>query len=220
MEERIDLSLRGGSRLRHGRLKTVFVFSTRYVDVLVVPWIFELDVLYVYFLARIVSLCLPMALAILGNKVEPVLSSLARTPEQTPFRAAAARVNLGYLMISGAMALFVISSASYLATMLEPEFREILIWLVIGQSAPVLFGATGLLMRIVDRGTFYDVLGGITAAMFLAGTFLLQTTDGADVALTFAVSQLTLAAVSALLLTQCGIWPGLTALFHKQIKLF
>ncbi|MEH6737243.1 MAG: hypothetical protein V7695_01695 [Sulfitobacter sp.] len=161
-----------------------------------------------------------MALAILGNKVEPVLSSLASTQEQTPFRAAAARVNLGYLMISGAMALFVISGGSYLATALEPEFREILIWLVIGQSAPVLFGATGLLMRIVDRGTFYDVLGGITATMFLAGIFLLRATDGVDVALTFAVSQLTLAAVSALLLTQCGIWPGLTALFHKQIKLF
>ena len=75
-------------------------------------------------------------------------------------------------------------------------------------------------MRIVDRGTFYDVLGGITAAMFRAGIFLLHATDGVDVALTFAVSQLTLAAVSALLLTQCGIWPGLTALFHKQIKLF
>jgi hypothetical protein len=220
MEERIDLSLREGEGLRRSGLKAVFVFSTRYVDVLVVPWIIEFEVLYVYFLARIASLCLPMALAILGNKVEPVLSSLASTQEQTPFRAAAARVNLGYLMISGAMALFVISGGSYLATALEPEFREILIWLVIGQSAPVLFGATGLLMRIVDRGTFYDVLGGITAAMFLAGIFLLHATDGVDVALTFAVSQLTLAAVSALLLTQCGIWPGLTALFHKQIKLF
>ena len=56
--------------------------------------------------------------------------------------------------------------------------------------------------------------------MFLVGIVLLGARDGIDVAQTFAVSQLTLAAVSALLLTQCGIWPGLTALFHNQIKLY
>ena len=219
MEEQIRLSLREAVRLRQRGLKPVFVFSTRYADVLVVPLILEFGALYIYYLARMASLFLPMMLAVLGYKVEPVLRSLAGTPEQTPFRAAAARVNLGYLMVSGAMALFLISCAPYLAKVLEPEFREILIWLVIGQSAPVLFGATGLLMKIVDRGTFYDVLGGITALMFLAGTVFLGARDGVDVAQTFAVSQLTLAAVSALLLTQCGIWPGLTALLHKQIKL-
>lgn len=220
MEKQIRLSLREVTRVRPRGLKPVFVFGTRYVDVLVVPWVLEFEALYIYFLARIASLCLPVILAVLGYKVEPVLRSLVGTQEQTPFRAAAARVNLGYLMVSGAMALFLISSAPYLAKMLEPEFREILVWLVIGQSAPVLFGATSLLMRVVERGTFYDVLGGITAVMFLAGTVLLDARDGIDVAQTFAVSQLTLAAVSALLLTQCGIWPGLTALFHKQIKLY
>lgn len=220
MEERIKLSLRGATRGQQRGLKTVFVFGTRYVDVLVVPWILEFDAMYVYFVARTVSLCLPIVLTLLGNKVEPTLILLARAHGLTPFQAAAARVNLGYLMVSGAMAIFMIRGTSYLATILAPEFREILIWLVIGQSAPVLFGATGLLMRIVDRGTFYDVLGAITAAMFLAGIILLNGVDGAVVAQTFAASQLTLAAISAILLTQCGIWPGLTALFHKQIKLF
>jgi hypothetical protein len=220
MEEQIRLSSREVVRFRQRVLKPVFVFSTRYADVLVVPWILKSETLYVYFIARMASLCLPMMLAVLGYKVEPVLRSLVGKPEQTSFRAAAARVNLGYLMISGAMALFLIICAPYLAKVIDPEAREILIWLVIGQSAPVLFGATGLLMKIVDRGTFYDVLGGITALMFLVGIVLLGARDGIDVAQTFAVSQLTLAAVSALLLTQCGIWPGLTALFHNQIKLY
>jgi len=40
------------------------------------------------------------------------------------------------------------------------------------------------------------------------------------VAQTFAVSQLTLSAVCAFILTRNGIWPGLTVLLHKEITLF
>ncbi len=56
--------------------------------------------------------------------------------------------------------------------------------------------------------------------LFLAGIWMLNPQDGVLIAQTFAAAQLAQAAICALLLTQCGIWPGLTALFYKEIKLF
>lgn len=99
------------------------------------------------------------------------------------------------------------------------EFKEVLVWLLLAQSTPILFGATPILMRAVGRETFYEVLLGISAAFFLAATLILNTHEGVSIAQIYATSQLTVAAASALLLTQYGIWPGLTALFHKRIKL-
>jgi hypothetical protein len=159
----------------------------------------------------------------MGRKLTPHLVQLARAEQQIPFRAAAARVNLSYMMVCGAVGLIVISLAPYLvqkAGEVDPVFSDVLLWLVVGQSAPVLFGATGLLMQAVERGAFYDVLIAITAGLFFAGLWLLNPADSILIAQTFAAAQLAQAAICALLLTQCGVWPGLTALFHKEIKLF
>ena len=153
----------------------------------------------------------------------PLLRALSRSSQQLPFQAAAARVNLGYLMICGAVSLAVVEVTPHVAKVFgeaDPALKSVLIWLIVGQSAPVFFGATGLLMRVVERGAFYALLRGITAGLFVVGSVIVERIDAVIVAQTFAASQLTLAATCALLLTQCGIWPGLTALFHKEIKLF
>ena len=126
-------------------------------------------------------------------------------------------------MICGAVSLLVLGCAPFIAGALgglNHAFDEIVIWLVVGQAAPVLFGATALLMHAVDRGAFYVVLQGMTATMFIGGVIVLDNTNAVVVAQTLAAAQLTQAALCALLLTQCGVWPGLTALFHKEIKLF
>lgn len=224
MGQRSGPSRRGLTRLRHSEWGGVFRLASRYADLAVVPWLLELPVLCAYLLARIASLGIPFALFILGRRAAPHLAELAIAPDQLRFQAAAARVNLGYLMVCGAVALFVMVSAPWAAKLLDlplATFDEILVWLVIGQSAPVLFGATALLMHAVERGAFYDLLLGLTAVLFLVGVLLVpDARDGELIALTLAAAQLTQAALCALLLTQSGVWPGLTALFHKEIKLF
>ena len=206
-----------------GGVATAFRLVTRYIDILFAPFILEAAMLIAYLVARGVSMCIPLTLGGLGRKAAPQMARLSQLPKQTLFQAAAARVNLGYLMVCGAVSLLVLASAPFLSQSfggLDSAFDEMLIWLVVGQAAPVLFGATALLMRAVDRGAFYDVLQGVTAAMFLGALAVFDGASGVMMAQTLAAAQLTLAALSALLLTQCGIWPGLTALFHKQIKLF
>lgn len=223
MEQHIRLSLRAVSGIRQGGFGPVFRLSSRFPDLLVVPWLLNADTLYTYLAARLLSLCLPFALNTLDRKVTPQLKMLAQAEGQTPFQSAAARINLGYLMICGAMALIVIAGGTRIAPTIgvsHPAWSEVLIWLVIGQSAPAIFGATGLLMRIVDRGVFHDLLLGLTAMLFLIGLATLDIEDVVIIAQTFAAAQLTLAAICALLLTQCGVWPGLTAVFHKEIKIF
>lgn len=201
----------------------LFRFTVCYVDLMVAPWLLGATAFHTYLAARIVSLAVPLALYPLGQRTLVHLVILAQPEPAAPFRAAAARVNLGYLMVSAATALFVLTLAPLIArgaAVPEAAFRDILIWLLIGQCAPVLFGATGVLMRVVERGAFYEVLRGMTACLFLGGIVMVGDTDGVLTAQTLATAQLTHAAICAMLLTQCGVWPGLTALLHKEIKLF
>lgn len=223
MDQLFRLSVRSGAWLRYKSSGAGFRLAIRYLDVPVVLWLLDAAFLSSYLLARLASLCIPLSLGPLARKAAPQLVSLARAEHQDPFRAAAARVNLGYMMVCGAVALIVISFAPYVmrrAGILDPALENTLIWLVLGQSAPVLFGATGLLMYAVERGAFCDLLLGITGIMFLAGLLALHPQDGLLVAQMFAAAQLAHAAICAVLLTQSGVWPGLTALFHTEIKLF
>ena len=223
MGRRIRLSWRRMPRIRAGEWDGLCRFVAQYVDLLIVPWLLEPAVVWIYFSARVASLCIPMTLSLLGSRVARQLSELAQAQEQCGFQSAAARVNLSYLMVCGAMALFVMVGAPNLAAMWgapKGAYSEILVWLVIGQSAPVLFGATSLLMHAVERGAFYNFLLVLTAVMFLAATVLSDVRDGVVVAQALVAAQMTLAGLSALLLTQCGVWPGVAALFHKKIRLF
>ncbi len=219
-------NLRAGSRdVANWQAGTgaVFRFASRYLDVLVVPWVLEAPVLLSYLCARAASLLIPFVLGLIGRKTAPRLSALCAVPSRSEFQAAAARVNLGYLMVCGAIALLVLYQAPLAAQRLGLNavvFEETLIWLVVGQSAPILFGATCLLMHAAGRAAFHDLLLGLTAAMFLIGISLQPQMDARMIAQTLAAAQLTQGALCAALLTQCGVWPGLTALLHKQIKLF
>lgn len=221
MEQLFKLPMRGAASFRDGLSGRTFWFIVRASDVLIVLWILDGGLLYAYLVARILSLIVPCSLSILEAKASPQLSILVSN--QSLFQAAAARINLGYLMVSGAVALLVLLMATRVAALLgiaEDSFREILIWLLIGQISPVLFGAARLLMQVMERHVFYDLITLVTAALFLAGVILMPTQNAVSVAQALAAAQLAQAGICALILTQSGVWPGLTALLHKEIKLF
>lgn len=223
MGQRIKLYVNGVLSARETNIARVFRFVMRFPDVLLAPWVLEVEILLTYFAARLASLGIPLGLSALGAQAAPQLADLAGSHQRAGFQAAAARVNLGYMMVCGALALLILAIAPYLAirfAALDPEFEALLIWFLVGQSAPVLFGATALLMHSVERGVFYDLLSCVTAVMFLCTVMFSGMFDGVLIAQTLAVAQLTHAGICAALLTQAGIWPGLTAVFHKEIKLF
>jgi hypothetical protein len=195
----------------------------KFADILIVPWVLEEPAVYGYIIARVATLLVPLILNLLERKVAPQLVSLIAEQIQLPFNAAAARINLGYLLVCGGTILLILNSGPYIASFLEisdPLFYEVLTWLLIGQAAPVLFGATNLFMHVLGRAAFYGIISGVTSLLFILCVLSTGAKDGVIVAQTFAAAQLTLAAICALLLTQSGVWPGLTALFQKKIRLF
>ena len=199
----------------------LFWGAMRASDVLIVVWILDGRLLYAYLLARALSVIVPCSLLLLEAKVSPRLATLVSN--QPLFQAAAARVNLGYLIISGSLALLVLLLApgvAGLAGVAGESLQEILVWMLIGQVSPILFGATRMLMQVMDRRVFYDLLTLVTTALFLIGVALMPDRSAVFIAQSLAAAQLAQSAVCALLLTQCGVWPGLTAMLHKEIKLF
>ncbi|WP_299562808.1 hypothetical protein [uncultured Sulfitobacter sp.] len=201
----------------------IFRSAARYCDFFVVPWLVDLRMLAIYAVARGSSLVIPFALMLLGRQAQRQLVLLVDAVPHSHFQAVAARTNLGCMMICAAMALMVFAVVPQLVNLLlasDKLFRDILLWLMIGQAAPVFFGATTLLMRVVDRGTFDDLLHGVVAVFYIACVGAVGESDAVSLAQTLAAAQLAQAAICAALLTQCGIWPGLTALLNKEIKLF
>lgn len=190
-------------------------------DVLIAVLMLDGRLLHAYLLARALSVLVPCSLLLLEAKVSPQLATLVS--DKPLFQAAAARVNLGYLIISGSLALLVLLLAPRVAGSAGIEgdsLQEILVWMLIGQVSPILFGATRMLMQVMDRRVFYDLLTLLTTALFMIGVALLPDRSAVFIAQSLAAAQLAQSAVCALLLTQCGVWPGLTALLHKEIKLF
>lgn len=223
MKQRIKLRKNGLAWPHSLIVGSGFYFVTRFVDLLVVPWVLNGKTVYVYVIARLLALVVPLSLMALGGKVAVTLYDLAQINEGRSFQAAAARVNLGCLMICGAVSLLVLLIAPHFSGMLGdqyPEFIEILVWLVIGNLAPALFGATHLLMNALGRGEFYNLLSGVTSLLTLISLAVLPELNGLLIAQIVAAAQLSHSAICALLLTQSGVWPGLTALFHKEMKLF
>lgn len=221
MDQFFTLCSKGAAWLQFGKSRGFFRFVCSFPDLLIVSLVLEATELWSYFFARIASLLVPTSLTLLGTKLTPRLVVLI--PDRVLFQTAAARINLGYLMVCGSVSLFVLILAPYLRTLFGVAgvaFDETLMWLVIGQSAPVWFGATHLFMRVMQRRSFYDLLSCMTATLFFIGLALTDHRDGTLVAQTFAAAQLTKGAICALLLSQQGVWPGITALLHKEIKLF
>lgn len=198
-------------------------FLLRYADVLILSWVLSpLDTLN-YLIARGLAQLVLYALNQLSDRIADTLDSAYNTGNQQNFVAVAARTNLGFLLIGGAASLAALSMGAYVPLLFNLDsavFRSILLWLVTAEVAPVIFGATGLLLNIAQcrRETILLSFAGVVAVWSTAIIF--ELTDPRDLAQLFAQVQMSIAAISAVFLgLRFGIWPGLTALLFRQIKL-
>ncbi|MCX7565765.1 hypothetical protein OS189_05375 [Sulfitobacter sp. F26169L] len=196
---------------------------SRCPDVFIAVWMLDAMDLSIYLVARMLSLSVPAALSVLEWKITPRLLQLLEANKSIAFCAAAARVNLSYMMIAGAIGLLVVSGMTFLMhefSIVNHGFEDAFLWMVVGQSSPVLFGATALLMKVFGREVVYTLFSHLTWVFFALCMLILKVDGPVQIAQLLATAQLTLAGVCAALLTQNGVWPGLTAVFHKKIRIF
>jgi len=195
----------------------------RNIDVILISIVLDGATSAIYLIARAIAAMTPTALRLLDHAT---LEHVARTyvnQSRAEFCSAAARLNLGYLLIGGAGSLFAIGVAEVLsgnALTQHHGFQPVFFWLILASASPTLFGATNALMKISKMENALLTLQLLAAffVCFCAVTGLIQ--NGIDLARYFALSQLTMKAACAVILgLRVGIWPGITAVFFGQIRI-
>lgn len=211
----------GGTLPNGGQVGTVL---SRYADVFAVPLLLGPAEAGGYLAARGLSLVVSAGLAQLGGQMQPVLQRSFRAGDPAGFVAKAARLNLGFLLIGGSLGLAVLAVGPYAALALPTDavpFQSVLGWLLIGACAPVLFGATDAVLHSAGRQVVQTLTSVAAAVALWAFALGVPVQSATLLAQCFAAVQLIRAGVSAVYLARVGgIWPGLTALLLRQIKLF
>lgn len=199
------------------------VLLFRNIDIIVIGLVLSPVECAIYLIMRSVALWLDLLFRVLARSLRDPLAQSAEYAARTVFVSQAARANLGFLLIggAGALALFVtLDPVLRLFGIVSAEGRQVLVWLIVAQSAPAIFGATHLFIALARLDALRAWV--IWAALPLASILTFATArDGiAALAVTYAVLQIAAAAVcAAVVALRCGIWPGPTALFHRRLKL-
>lgn len=200
---------------------TIFM---RWADVLTVPFVFGPAAAFTYLFARGVAECVALPIRSLQQSVGPELAQIHVKGGQREFAAISARLNLGIMLIGGAAVLAVISIAPLISDLLGFSYESIhqtLLWLILAQAAPVLFGVSLGLMAASGGRRESQMISLATGIAVLSVIYATHAGSPVEVAKEVAVVHLiSAAAAAALLVGRQGIWPGVTAILFRQIKLF
>ncbi|MGJ8616819.1 MAG: hypothetical protein ACSHWS_08235 [Sulfitobacter sp.] len=205
---------------------TIMCFASliwRYADLIVLALLLSPQNTLIYLIARGLAQVVPVTLNILTDRVDGPLRSAHCAGNLRHFAATAARINLGFLLIGGSVSLGALSMGAYVALIFNLDtaaFRYTLFWLVTAQSAPILFGATCVLFNITQCKSGTILLPLLGVFLFLCSSVLMEVNDPLSLAQIFALTHLMIGAGSALLINlRFGIWPGITAILFRQLKL-
>lgn len=194
-----------------------------YVDLIMLNYILTPQNTFVYLIARGLAQVIPLCLQLVSGRIAHALSLAFEGDECESFVAIAARTNLGYLLIGGGASLVVLSAEAYIPTFFDLDrviFRDILFWLLIAQASPVFFGATAMLLDTTRSNMLTKSLAMFGFLTFISSYAVLDISEPKQIAQVFASSHILIAAISAGYLGfRFGVWPGLTAVFFRQIKL-
>lgn len=195
----------------------------RNVDILVIGFVLAPVEAAVYLILRGVAMLLDLLFRLLGDALRDPIALSLQTRDSGRFVAQAARANLGFLLIGGAGALLLFVTAGpvlHLLGISPGEGRMPLVYLILAQSTPAIFGATHLFLTLAKLDGLRAWFIWATMPIALILTFSAAREGLVPLAATYAALQIGLGAVSAVTVAvHCGIWPGLTALFHGRIRL-
>lgn len=210
--------------LTNSDAKTVRPLSVAwYADLMVMPMLLTAGEALVYLIARVIAQVLISAIALIGHRAQASLSDITAARNAGKFNAMAARLNLGLLLVGGGLGVVLLTVGDYVPRLLGyelPGLDGVLGWLVLAAAAPAFFGATETLMYATAMQRHGAALQLATCLFFAVAVFSAPTISAAVLAQTFAAASLVHGLVAAILLARTvGVWPGLTAVLLKQIKL-
>ncbi|MEP5731466.1 MAG: hypothetical protein ABJL67_19080 [Sulfitobacter sp.] len=195
----------------------------RYADLMIMPCVLIGSEALIYLFARLLVEVVQAGVALLGARAISNLRSARELQDRSEFIGLAARLNLGTLLVGGGISLGVLTSGRYIADAIgasELSFQPVLLWLLAGAAGPMLFGATDPILRAAQIR--FPLIFLPTLMMALAWVAVLSTPvpTALFMAQVMAVLNLSASAIAALILARkIGVWPGLSALMFRQIKL-
>lgn len=195
------------------------VVILRYADILVLPWLLDPRWVLPYLLARGMSEGIQLGLAALAQGAAPALLRARQADEK---RALAARINLGALLIGGALMIVTLWLGRLGSIIPWPGFQDlaqVLPWLVFASAGPAIFGLTHLFLPHFGGWRFQAASGWGATALFCVGALVFPIGSATDLAVVYAVAKLAHNLICAVSLgIKSGVWPGVTALLFRQIK--
>lgn len=194
-----------------------------YIDLLVFPLLLGGAEALIYLVARAMAQVLIAAVAEIGTQARGSLIASGSRRDSAGFNALAARLNLGILLVGGGLGVVLLTAGDYLPNVLGYDLSglgPVLGWLLLAGAAPAFFGATDTLMGVSAMHRQATILHLAAAVFFCATVFGIGQISALVMAQTYAVCALAQALLAAVLLARSvGVWPGLTAILLRQIKL-
>jgi hypothetical protein len=195
-----------------------------YADLLICPLILSGTNALLYVTARGLGLAVTAVLVQLGDRANPALLAARQQRNRLQFITMAARLNLGFLLVGGSAGLAALTIGPYLASAFQLDgasFQTVLFWVVLGACAPVFFGATETLLLATKRQNITMMSNLVGVGIIASATLFAKQPDAFLLAKWFAAVLLAKTGACALfLIRNAGVWPGLTALLLRQIRLF
>jgi hypothetical protein len=159
----------------------------------------------------------------LNGTLGPVLSDVYRTERRHKLVAIAARTNLGFLLIGGGGVMFFFLSAQFSLgqTHSNPDLiAPIMMWLFVSHCGPVIMGASDLLMNITRMHAQKSWVLLLWGSMAVGTILFLAPHNPVTFAMWVAAFHIGYSTHLALVLgLRHGVWPGITALMQKELKL-
>lgn len=198
-------------------------FLMRNIDLMMVPWLLPPLGAAIFLIARGLACGVSLASDQMQRGAQATIYAVSAQGAESAFFAAAARLNLGLLLVGGGSAIAVMAVANSAQNYLSSDMAllpQVVLWLALGRCDAAIFGAAPLLMEGSTMRRTRATLGWVGALGLALALSFAGVTQVVQMAQYVAIAQLVVGAACAFVLGQrYGIWPGLTALFHKRIKL-
>lgn len=191
-----------------------------HLDLLLLPFLFGPAAAFTYLVARLGAY--PVTLVL--NQIElrarrPLLQAILRN-QPAEFARNAARINLGALFLGAATALLVLSCVTALPGLFG-ENRALVLWLVAAAAARAFLGLAAFFADLTELRRAETIANFAAIALVPLSAFVVGVTDLVGLARLCALSEwISLGIMAGLLAQKRGIWPGITAVFARQIRLF
>lgn len=205
------------------KLVNPLLYICRNADLLIIGFIFEIEEVAVYLVARGLAFSIVLGLSSFGRILRGTPRYSNKNNVEYSIVALAARLNLAIFFIGSGVAMGVLAAGRLVSPLFEENqkvFLVVIFWSVARYSSKALFGTYEDILALKGM----DALALTLNLCFLTGVFLYwyllphQSVD--RFAMVIASGQLMHAALSAgIVAARCGIWPGPTAIFFRQIKL-